>query len=178
MREVHSTFKHLFALQYYSNAGLIKLIEPIVKLNSASVVGFQSQSHRVCPQAHPVPSKATGAMQDYIDAIFALDAYVWTMSVVLSLFASGLLTMFLGSWERAVVFFPALVFGSLATNHLLQLLQFDLTADKELNVVAVSTVGTMLATIVMLVLFKLANAAMQWTVKPPPQTAVGNHVRR
>ncbi len=115
-------------------------------------------------------------MQDYIDAILALDAYVWTMSVVLSLFASGLLTMFLGNWERAVVFFPALVVGSLATNHLLQLLQFDLTADKELNVVAVSAVGTMLATIAMLVLFKLANTAMQWTVKPPPQTAVGRRI--
>lgn len=161
MREVHSTFKHLFALQYYSNAGLIKLIEPIVKLSSASVVGFQSQSHRVCPPKR-TPVKGNSAMQDYFDAILALDAYVWTMSVVLSLFAGGLLTMFLGNWECAVVFFPALMFGSLATHHLLQLLQFDLTADKELNVVAVSAVGTMLATIVMLVLFKLANAAVQW----------------
>ena len=115
-------------------------------------------------------------MQDYLDAILALDGYVWTMSVVLSLIAGGLLTMFLGSWERAVLFFPALLGGSLATNHLLQLLQFDLTADKELNVVAVSTVGTMLATIVMLSLMKLANVAVHWTVKPPPQTAVGRRI--
>lgn len=105
-------------------------------------------------------------MQQYIDAVLAADVYTWSISVTLAVFGCFVLSMFFGSPWKSSLFFPGLVLGSLAANQGFQAAQIDLTADKALNTIAVSTVGLTAAMIVGLVILKIYYLIRGAMVKP------------
>jgi hypothetical protein len=106
-------------------------------------------------------------MIEYLDSLLTMDAYTWVMSSILAAAATVVLSIFLGGWAKPLLCAPALVLGGVAANHASIVANLELTADKDINTVAVACVGTMLALVAMLLVTRLLYVAIAALSKAP-----------
>ena len=157
--------QHLYALQTTPTPALIKLMHR--RSRAVRRLG-QPQSHGVCPPKRTRSRQRQRARHaDCIDAILA-----WTPMLDhvrdASLFASGLHDV-PGNW-RAVGLHFALVVGCSRPSPA-QLLQLTLRRTRSSNVVVIASARCWRQSRCWSL--QARNHRNAWTVKPPPQTAVG-----
>lgn len=107
------------------------------------------------------------AMQMFLDQVFAVDKYTWTVILLMAFLFTAFVTSAIDNHMYSIVFYPGFVVGGLLANWAARNYEVFIVADRQLAVIIETAFGMMVSLILLLLAARVLMSLYGLTIHPP-----------